>query len=66
MADDNKFGDLKSTLIKAKVNSPEDEAAKEDATGFTELIRTLKVLGRTLDNVRMEIASWTTTGIVRR
>ena len=30
MADDNKFGELKSTLIKAKVNSPEDEAAKAD------------------------------------
>ena len=30
---------------------PTDEAGKEDATGFTELIRTLNVLGRTLDNV---------------
>lgn len=44
---------------------PTDEAAKEDPTGFTELIRVLDVCGRTLDNVRMEIAAWTTTGIVR-
>ena len=44
---------------------PSDEAGKEDPTGFTELIRTLNVLRRTFDNVRMEIASWTTTGIVR-
>jgi protein phosphatase len=44
---------------------PTDEAGKEDPSGFLELIRTLRVLGRTLDNVRLEIASWTTTGIVR-
>jgi protein phosphatase len=44
---------------------PTDEASKEDATGFLELIRTLSVLRRTLDNVRLEVASWTTTGIIR-
>ena len=36
MADDNKFGELKSTLIKAKVNTPEDAAQvdnKRDAQG---------------------------------
>jgi serine/threonine protein phosphatase PrpC len=44
---------------------PTDEAAREDSTGFTELIRTLRVLGRTLDTCRLEIASWTTTGMVR-
>jgi protein phosphatase len=44
---------------------PTDEAGKEDPTGFLELIRTLSVLRRTLDNVRLEVASWTTTGIVR-
>jgi protein phosphatase len=44
---------------------PTDEAIKEDVTGFLELIRTLNVLRRTLDLVRMEVASWTTTGIVR-
>jgi protein phosphatase len=44
---------------------PSDEASREDATGFTELIRTLAVCSRTLDNVRLEIAAWTTTGMVR-
>jgi serine/threonine protein phosphatase PrpC len=44
---------------------PSDEAGKEDATGFLELIRTLQVLRRTMDTVRMEVASWTTTGMVR-
>jgi serine/threonine protein phosphatase PrpC len=44
---------------------PTDEAVKEDATGFLELTRTLRTLARTLDTARLEIASWTTTGIVR-
>jgi serine/threonine protein phosphatase PrpC len=44
---------------------PTDEAGKVDPTGFVELIQTLSTLRRTLDNVRLEIASWTTTGIVR-
>jgi protein phosphatase len=44
---------------------PTDEASKEDATGFTELIRTLDVCGRAFDNVRLDIAAWTTTGMVR-
>jgi serine/threonine protein phosphatase PrpC len=44
---------------------PSDEASREDATGFTELIRTLRTLARTFDNVRLEIAAWTTTGMVR-
>src|SRR5262249_39601498 len=44
---------------------PTDEAQKTDATGFTELIRTLDVCRRTFDNVRLDIAAWTTTGMVR-
>lgn len=44
---------------------PSDEAAKEDPSGFTELIRVLDQCGRTLDLARLDIASWTTTGIVR-
>jgi serine/threonine protein phosphatase PrpC len=44
---------------------PTDEAVKEDATGFAELIRTLETCRRTFDNVRLEIAAWTTTGMVR-
>jgi protein phosphatase len=44
---------------------PSDEAVKEDKTGFTEVIRTLEVCGRTFDAVRLDIAAWTTTGMVR-
>jgi protein phosphatase len=44
---------------------PSDEAVRDDGTGFVELIRTLNVLRRTYDNVRLEIAAWTTTGMVR-
>jgi protein phosphatase len=44
---------------------PTDETSKHDPTGFTDLIRTLDTCGRTLDNVRLEVACWTTTGMVR-
>jgi serine/threonine protein phosphatase PrpC len=44
---------------------PTEEAAHEDRTGFAELLRTLEVCRRTLDRVRLEIAAWTTTGMVR-
>jgi protein phosphatase len=44
---------------------PTDEAGKEDPTGFRELIRTLEVCQRTFDRPRMDIAAWTTTGMVR-
>jgi serine/threonine protein phosphatase PrpC len=44
---------------------PTDEASKDDPSGFAELIRTLDMCRRTLSTVRLDIASWTTTGIVR-
>jgi protein phosphatase len=44
---------------------PSDESAKVDPTGFTDLIQTLNTCGRTMDYVRLEIACWTTTGMVR-
>jgi protein phosphatase len=61
------FGRLMMKTFRKEVEArfPTDEASKEDPTGFTELIRTLEVLRRTYDNVRLEIASWTSTGIVR-
>jgi protein phosphatase len=61
------FGRLLSkTLCKVVgLRFPSDEAAKEDPTGFTELVRTLEVCGRTLDEARLEIAAWTTIGMVR-
>jgi protein phosphatase len=44
---------------------PTNEAANEDPSGFRELIHTLDICRRTLDTVRLEIAAWTTTGLVR-
>src|SRR5206468_6921573 len=44
---------------------PTEEAAQEDRTGFRELLRTLAICRRTLDRVRLDIAAWTTTGMVR-
>jgi protein phosphatase len=44
---------------------PTDEAVKKDPTGFSELIQTLDVCRRTFDTVRLDIAAWTTTGMVR-
>jgi protein phosphatase len=44
---------------------PTEEAAKADATGFAELIRNLEVCRRTFDDVRLDLAAWTTTGMVR-
>jgi protein phosphatase len=61
------FGRLMSKTFRREVEArfPTDEAVREDATGFIELLRTLKVLRRTLANVRLEIAAWTTTGMMR-
>ncbi|HZV03754.1 MAG TPA: protein phosphatase 2C domain-containing protein [Gemmataceae bacterium] len=61
------FGRLMTKTFRKDVEGrfPSDEALREDATGFVELIRTLRTLGRTLDNVRLEIAAWTTTGMTR-
>jgi protein phosphatase len=44
---------------------PSDEAIKTDPTGIGELIKTLEVCRRTFDRVRLDIAAWTTTGMVR-
>ncbi len=44
---------------------PTDEMGKTDPSGFTELIKTLGVCGRAFDDVRLDIAAWTTTGMVR-
>ena len=42
---------------------PTDESG--DASGFTELINVLEVCRRTFERVRLDIAAWTTTGMVR-
>lgn len=47
------------------IRFPTDEAMKTDPSGFEELIRSLEVCRRTLDTCRLDIACWTTTGMVR-
>ena len=61
------FGRLLTKTFRRAVESrfPTDEAGRKDATGFLELIDTLNVLRRTFDTTRLEIASWTSTGIIR-
>jgi len=61
------FGRLMSRTFRREPGSrfPTDEAGKKDPTGFQELIHSLKALARTFDTVRVEIASWTTTGMIR-
>ncbi len=61
------FGRLMAKTFRREVEQrlPTDEAAAQDATGFLELIRILAALRRSFDTVRLEIAAWTTTGMVR-
>lgn len=44
---------------------PTYEAQRDDVTGFRELVRALDVCRRGLDQVRLEVAAWTTTGMIR-
>lgn len=44
---------------------PSDEQKKIDASGLTELIKTFETCRRVLDRVRLDVAAWTTTGMVR-
>ncbi len=61
------FGRLISKTFRSEIHArfPTDEAGREDASGFSELIASLATVGRALDRCRLEIASWTTTGMVR-
>jgi protein phosphatase len=44
---------------------PTDEAFRDDPSGLNELKHTLEVCRQSLDNVRLDVAAWTTTGMVR-
>jgi protein phosphatase len=61
------FGRLVSKTFCRELSQrfPSEEAAAMDPTGFQELIETLDLCARTLDDVRLGIAAWTTTGMVR-
>jgi serine/threonine protein phosphatase PrpC len=57
---------LNKTFVKSPAaRFPTDEARRTDASGFQELLQTLSVCQRVFDNVRLDIAAWTTTGMVR-
>jgi len=61
------FGRLISKTFRTEIHArfPTDEAGRDDKSGFAELIATLGSVGRSLDRCRLEIASWTTTGMIR-
>jgi protein phosphatase len=61
------FGRLVSKTFCRDLNGriPSGDEAQEDPCGFAELIRTLEECRQALDSVRLEIAAWTTTGMVR-
>jgi protein phosphatase len=61
------FGRLVSQTFCRDLNSrlPTEDAAKEDPSGFVELIDLLEACRQTLDVARLEIAAWTTTGMLR-
>jgi hypothetical protein len=44
---------------------PTEDGAQSDPTGFQELIAALDACRRNLDQVRIDVAAWTTTGMVR-
>jgi len=44
---------------------PSDEMTKTDPSGIKEMIRTMEVCRKNFDRVRLDIAAWTTTGMVR-
>jgi protein phosphatase len=61
------FGRLVSKTFCRDVNGrfPTEDGARKDPSGYAELIDTLETCRQTLDRVRLEIACWTTTGMVR-
>ena len=44
---------------------PTEEAVKQDPSGFLELARTLRAVGQVEMHGRLDVACWTTTGMVR-
>jgi serine/threonine protein phosphatase PrpC len=56
---------LKTFVRDPSLRFPSEEAAAADRTGFLELIAVLENLGRQLGQVRLDVASWTSTGLER-
>ncbi len=54
------------TFVRDKaLRFPTEDAFDDDPTGFSELIHTLRVAAKTLSDVRLDIASWTSIGMAR-
>lgn len=56
---------MKTCTREPHLRFPTEEAARSDPTGFQELIHSLRALGRCENYGRLDVAAWTTTGMVR-
>lgn len=56
---------IKTFVRDLNTRFPTVDAEKVDPSGLTELIETLQVCKRNFERVRLDIAAWTTTGMVR-
>ena len=56
---------MKTFVREPNARFPSDEAFREDASGFKELIQTLRIAADTLGLVRLDAAGWTNTGLMR-
>lgn len=56
---------MKTCTRELHLRFPTEEAARSDPTGFQELIHSLRTLGRCENYGRLDVAAWTTTGMVR-
>lgn len=56
---------MKTFVREKERRFPTEEAVKADPSGFEELARTLRSVGQTEMHGRLDVACWTTTGMVR-
>ncbi len=56
---------MKTFVRDKQLRFPTEDALADDPTGFAELIHTLRAAARTLLDIRLDIASWTTIGMMR-
>src|SRR5262249_10753659 len=56
---------MKTFVREPAARFPSDEAQREDASGFKELIQALRIAADSLEVVRLDIAGWTNTGRAR-
>jgi serine/threonine protein phosphatase PrpC len=56
---------MKTFVRERDYRLPTEDAVRDDPTGFVELVGMLRAAGRTAGQCRLDIAGWTTTGMVR-